>query len=102
MTDVLKIALDRRAELSREVARLDDFIRMAEALIRTSQTRSDNELSAPEAAPAPRQPVVERPATVASDENMVRTAMRRADGSELNLSAEVSRPSLIRRGHAAG
>jgi hypothetical protein len=33
MTDVLKIALDRRAELHDEVAKLDEFIRMAESLI---------------------------------------------------------------------
>jgi len=33
MTDVLKIALDRRAELHEEVAKLDEFIRMAESLI---------------------------------------------------------------------
>lgn len=36
MTDVLKIALDKRAELHEELAKLDDFIRMAETLIRNS------------------------------------------------------------------
>ncbi|MEL6477470.1 MAG: hypothetical protein AAFR17_09090 [Pseudomonadota bacterium] len=33
MTDVIKIALQRRAELSAELNRLDDFIRMAESLV---------------------------------------------------------------------
>lgn len=33
MTDVIKIALQRRAELSAELNRLDDFIRMAETLV---------------------------------------------------------------------
>ena len=102
MTDVLKIALDRRAELHEEVARLDEFIRMAEALIRTSQSRT----LADDPSDAPSMPVrsaaVERPAAVPTDENSVRTAMRRADGSPLNMSAEVSRPSVIRRGQAAG
>jgi len=36
MTDVLKIALSRRAELNDEVAKLDEFIRMAESLMRAS------------------------------------------------------------------
>lgn len=38
MTDVLRIALDRRDQLQAEIARLDEFIRTAEQLIRTSQT----------------------------------------------------------------
>lgn len=33
MTDVIKIALERRAQLSAELARLDEFIRMAEHLV---------------------------------------------------------------------
>ena len=36
MTDVLKIAIERRAQLQDEVAKLDDFIRMAEGLIQDS------------------------------------------------------------------
>jgi hypothetical protein len=35
MTDVLRIALDRRDQLQAEIARLDEFIRTAEQLIRT-------------------------------------------------------------------
>ena len=102
MTDVLKIALDRRAELHEEVARLDEFIRMAEALIRTSQSRHADETVTRSVEPEPRAVPVERPAPVASDENSVRTAMRRADVGGMNVSAEVSRPSVIRRGQAVG
>ena len=102
MTDVLKIALDRRAELHEEVARLDEFIRMAEALIRTSHSRGLDESAVSPTTPEPRNAPVERPAPVATDENSVRTAMRRADVSGMNVTAEVSRPSLIRRGQAAG
>lgn len=86
MTDVLKIALDRRAELHEEIEKLDDFIRMAEALIRASQDRasrdSDDEM--------PR-----RPAEV--KEPVVRTAIRRAEVSEEEDAAGVQRPQVIRR-----
>ena len=102
MTDVLKIALDRRAELHEEVARLDEFIRMAEALIRTSQSRHTEEATVQPAPAETRSAPVERPAPVAADENSVRTAMRRADVGGMYMSAEVSRPSVIRRGQAAG
>ena len=34
MADVLEIAKDRRLELKQEVSKLDDFIRMAESLVR--------------------------------------------------------------------
>jgi DNA-binding XRE family transcriptional regulator len=37
MTDVVEIAKERREELSAEVARLDGFIRMAEALVKFSE-----------------------------------------------------------------
>ena len=37
MSDVLKIALNRRDELTKEVTKLDDFIRMADGLLRTQQ-----------------------------------------------------------------
>lgn len=49
MTDVLKIALNRRAELHEEVAKLDEFIRMAESLIRASNRTSDDKADAPAA-----------------------------------------------------
>lgn len=47
MTDVLKIALDRRAELSDEVAKLDEFIRMAESLMRVSNRTPEEPVAAP-------------------------------------------------------
>ena len=40
MTDVIKIAKERRARLQAEVAKLDDFIRMAEALVEWSQSKA--------------------------------------------------------------
>lgn len=40
MTDVIKIALERRAQLSAELARLDEFIRMAETLVQEDSTSS--------------------------------------------------------------
>lgn len=46
MTDVIKIALDRRAQLSAELSRLDDFIRMAESLVQ-EQTSRDGSSPAP-------------------------------------------------------
>lgn len=102
MTDVLRIALDRRAELHEEVTKLDEFIRMAETLIRTSQARTvdDMNLSAtPSETPvAP----VERPAPVGNDENSVRTAIRRAEIGGTQMVSEVSRPAVIRRGQANG
>lgn len=102
MTDVLKIALDRRAELHEEVARLDDFIRMAETLIRASQARRSDEGIPGAQVVEQRAAPVERPAPVTSDENSVRTAIRRAEVGGLSMSAEVSRPSVIRRGQAKG
>ena len=40
MSDVLKIANDRRAELKQEIGKLDEFIGMAESLIRGSRSGS--------------------------------------------------------------
>lgn len=37
MTDVLKLAIDRREKLQQEVAKLDEFIRMAHSLLRGAQ-----------------------------------------------------------------
>lgn len=102
MTDVLKIALDRRAELHEEVTKLDEFIRMAETLIRASQARQGDSGFSQTQPTEQRTVTVERPSTVASDENSVRTAMRRADVGGVTASAEISRPSVIRRGQAAG
>lgn len=41
MTDVIKIALDRRAELQEEVTRIHEFIRTAESLLRGPQLRAE-------------------------------------------------------------
>ncbi len=87
MTDVLKIALERRSKLQDEVAKLDDFIRMAETLI-----------SGPVGAPAPA-PVAE----VEVEEAPARPAVRRQPEPEAAAEkTDVPRPSIIRRGLAAG
>ncbi|MFK7944024.1 MAG: hypothetical protein AB8B85_14070 [Paracoccaceae bacterium] len=91
MTDVLKIALDRRAELHDELAKLDDFIRMAETLIRQSQQRTletDDEEHV----------VQQRPARV--PEPVVRSQPRRGPGDD--ESAGPTRPQVIRRASALG
>ena len=41
MTDIVKIAKERRAALASEIAKLEDFIRMAEALARWSEASSN-------------------------------------------------------------
>jgi hypothetical protein len=41
MTDVIKIAKERRVVLAAELGKLDDFIRMAEALVEWSQSKAD-------------------------------------------------------------
>lgn len=94
MTDVLKIALDRRAELNEEIAKLDDFIRMAEMLIRQSEKRNmagftnEDEVIEPQ----------KRPARV--PEPVVRGQARR--GPAESESAGPSRPQVIRRASAGG
>ncbi len=40
MTDVVEIAKERQTRLAAEFAKLDDFIRMAEALMNPSQSKS--------------------------------------------------------------
>jgi hypothetical protein len=40
MTDVVEIAKERQATLAAEFGRLDDFICMAEALVKNSQSKS--------------------------------------------------------------
>ncbi len=40
MTDVVEIARERQARLAAEIGKLDDFIRMAEALLNHSQSKS--------------------------------------------------------------
>lgn len=94
MTDVLKIALDRRSELEDEIGKLDAFIRMAEELVQMSNQKhaGDVEDAMP---PTARQ----RPATVQTPEPVVRTQSRRGPVEE--ESAGPSRPQVIRRAVAA-
>ncbi len=40
MTDVVEIAKERQARLAAEIGKLDDFISMAEALLKHSQSKS--------------------------------------------------------------
>ncbi len=39
MTDVVEMAKERQARLAAEIAKLDDFLRMAEALMNPSQSK---------------------------------------------------------------
>jgi len=41
MTDVVEIAKERRVRLAAEIGKLDDFIRMAEALLKHSRLESN-------------------------------------------------------------
>ncbi len=41
MTDVVEIAKERRARLAAEIAKLDDFVCMAEALLKHSRLESN-------------------------------------------------------------
>lgn len=114
MTDVLKIALERRSKLQDEVDKLDDFIRMAETLIRNGGAPAQMPAAAPAATPAPSPAVAETPTetkeqpTADSEESPMRAAMRRlSDGDsrrqpegESNEGTDVPRPSIIRRGMA--
>ena len=91
MADVLRIAHERRAELRAEIAKLDEFIRMGEALIRYSRANAaKNETGA-----AP----VKRPASVPSGNNPERLAPKPA--SQAGKGPEISRPTVIRQGNSA-
>lgn len=99
MADVLRIAHERRAELRAEIAKLDEFIRMGEALIRYSRANSArNETAAarkPEVSAAP----VKRPATVPSGSNSERSDAQSAEDEKKD--PNVSRPTIIRQGNTA-
>lgn len=73
MTDVIKIALERRAQLSAELARLDEFIRMAESLVQEDGSGA----RAPARAPVP-EPVspAPRPSGQSDDEDQLRANAR--------------------------
>lgn len=93
MTDVLKIALDRRAELVDEISKLDEFIRMAEELIRASKRRAAS--ATDDDAQATMQ---QRPVRV--QEPVVRSQARR--GPSEDDAEGPSRPQVIRRASAVG
>lgn len=81
MTDVMKIARDRRAELHEESARLDEFIRMADSLMRKAGERTD---SASDAASEPEGP-----------------APLDQQGTSRESVSGIARMNLMRRGPAA-
>ncbi len=60
MTDVVEIAKERRVRLAAEIAKLGDFILMAEALVKYSQSKSSKSPSGDAfqflSAPTPNQP----------------------------------------------
>ena len=98
MTDVLKIALDRRNKLHDEIKKLDEFIRMAEALMRVEGT-----------APVAEAPTIEpRVAKTETDDSPMRTAARRLSDADVRRAPEpeaadnmdAPRPSIIRCGLA--
>lgn len=100
MTDVLKIALDRRAELHEEVEKLDEFIRMAEMLIRTAQQRGSQPV--PEATEMPRRPArVAEPAAAQTTAPTPAPEIRRQEPQASDAGVQLSRPQVIRRGPAA-
>ena len=73
MADALKIALDKRAKLHEEVAKLNDFIRFGEGLIREAENSEDESAEA-------------------ADKSTDKKA--EAGGSK---PVEVSRPTVLRR-----
>ena len=74
MTDVLKIALDKRAQLHEEVAKLNEFIRYAESLLRTAQNDGGEGSTAS------------------------RTSSKQQADDDGAEGSDVPRPSIIRRG----
>jgi hypothetical protein len=66
MTDVIQIAKERRDRLADEIAKLNDFIQMAEALMKWHQSRGDRPTNAGEAKPGgSSEPVTLRPGSTA-------------------------------------
>lgn len=99
MADVLRIAHERRAELRAEIAKLDEFIRMGEALIRYSRANSARNEAAVARKPEVTATPVKRPATVQSGNTSERSDAQSAEDEKKDPS--VSRPTIIRQGNAA-
>ena len=75
MTDVVKIAKERQARLAAEITRLDEFVRMAEKLLKYHQLELSKASGAePEKAAEAVGPATARPYSVATG----------ADGAEAN------------------
>jgi hypothetical protein len=66
MSDVLKVAIERQRELRDEIDKLDEFIRMAENLLRSAKARPDEQAERPQPAPV-REPAAEGPQLVRSE-----------------------------------
>lgn len=111
MTDVLKIALDRRTKLQDEIKKLDEFIRMADALVRSEAggDKADGRSVQPmPASAASADAEVEAEAETEAEESPMRAAarklsdaeVRRAPEADAGQGADAPRPSIIRRGLA--
>lgn len=98
MADVLRIAHERRAELRAEIAKLDEFIRMGEALIRYSRANAARNEAAMQQQVVKSTPVT-RPVTVPPANNSERTDTQSAEDRKKD--SGVSRPTIIRQGNAA-
>ena len=103
MTDVLKIALDRRNKLQDEIKKLDDFIRMADALVRSEEGdekqagKAVASATASDPAEAPESEVEEAPMRAAARKLSDAEVRRTPDADE---KGDSPRPSIIRRGLA--
>ena len=106
MTDVLKIALERRNKLHDEIRKLDEFIRMAEALMRVDGTAPAPE-AMPEVPAAAAAAAAVAPMASEGDESPMRAAARKLSDADVRRApaqdaagADAPRPSIIRRGLA--
>ena len=79
MTDVLKIAMDRRAKIQEEVAKLDDFIRLAESLIKNGGSLSAEEIPPVQASA---EPAAKPEPEAEAEESPMRAAARRLSDAE--------------------
>ena len=91
MTDVLKIALERRSKLQAEVDELNEFIRTAEGLIRASGDPAPVKAPAAEVEESPMQAAARR---------LTDAEPRPAPEPAAAEATDVPRPSIIRRGLA--
>ncbi|MEM0989559.1 MAG: hypothetical protein AAGK00_11800 [Pseudomonadota bacterium] len=89
MTDVLKLALERRSVLKAEMAKIDEFIRMAEVLIKDG----------PDEGASTNKNAIETPSRASRAH--VHDGDRRDFAADDSFSAP-TRPQVIRRAQAAG